>query len=242
MTYNEEPEGYVVEGDLLVYSEDLNNPTILGKQARSINVVKCDIARNILVKNSLPNGIYKRALPEASKQLNSIGGSFIKFSITNRNQHINVKAGNINNRLRSIVPTRFRVSTNGLPLKEILINVKYKYPQALVGFGLPKRLVGTTGSFKDIVALLIHEIAHTVGMEHNEVVFEGVTVNGAPVVGGAKEFLVKGTQEFPNKSMFYTGEFPGSDAYTNQLTSGDKKFFQVLYGGGNPQCKTRRSL
>ncbi len=162
-------DGYIVEGDIIISNDRLQQFELHSAKQRyayETGLIACRFAREIRVKNSLPNGTEKKAVVDAIKNWNNVSGSFLKFVLVNNNEDIIIKGDQ--GRLSKPFAGAADLPLNGKVGKEMIINLDFK------SRGRPMNL-------EEWRTTIEHEFGHSIGFEHTDDKRLGRHVPGTPV-------------------------------------------------------------
>ncbi|WP_010522210.1 M57 family metalloprotease [Aquimarina agarivorans] len=159
--------GYIIEKDIIITDEHIaesKNETTDGiaKQRRLQNIVSCDRARRITVRNRV-DGINSR-VREAINNWNAVNGTFLTFALVNGNADVNIV-------FTSRSPGAAILPRNGRAGREIQID-----PGVYTGSGESNAVIQRT-----IRHAIRHELGHVAGLGHtNRNDLNSLPIDGTP--------------------------------------------------------------
>ncbi len=203
----ETADGYLVEGDIIVPKISINNANendeSIAKQNRWINIIRCDLSKDITVRNRV--GGIKTQVENALNDWNKVNGSFLKFRLVEDNSEG-----------RPDINIRFLLGNAGqaeLPRENNPGSFVDIDPQVWYDAADNRRDANRT-----IRYVIRHELGHAIGFNHtNETI--GIRVTGTP--------------ERDDKSVMNSNTSLQQviDKRFEGLTANDRKALRKIYGG-----------
>ncbi|UZO80142.1 M57 family metalloprotease [Aquimarina sp. ERC-38] len=214
-----EGEFYKVEGDILMYPEDILNPVIAedlpadtgidtkaAQRHRRFNIVTpCDKARFVRVKsNFAPNSIAGRAIAKAIKAWNQVSDNVLFFKLVNTRPDVTIRFAGTGG--SALSPGR-RVQVG-----EFLNLNPFRLMQVR-----PAR--NPNASNVDFIAKLVaHELGHTVGFSHrNSKVLDS-------------DIFINNTRFGADKFSVMNGDFSQTERILPILSSTDRVAVKQMFG------------